>query len=252
MVADLRRLLSVAPMLAWLAAGSALAQEGGAVFDDKEEEAIQGIIADYLLDNPELVLRALQILQERQQAAEAEQARVALATHRDALERDPNSPVGGNPEGDATVVEFFDYQCPYCKRVAPDVERLIAEDEGVRIVYKEWPILGPPSVFAARAALAAREQDQYLAFHEEVMALDEITEASVLAVASDLGLDVEQLQEDMKAPEVDAHLEQTMQLAQALGITGTPAFVIGDRVVPGAAGYDALSGQVEAARAPAE
>lgn len=247
-MADLRLWLSAAAVLTWVAAGTALAQQPPPIFNDSEREAIEGIIADYILDNPEIVYRALQILQERQQAAEAERARLALEAHRHALERDPNSPVGGNPDGDVTVVEFFDYRCPYCKRVAPDVERLTAEDGKVRLVYKEWPILGPESVFAARAALAAREQDQYLALHERLMALEQVTEASVMAAASDVGLDIPQLREDMAAPEVEAHLRQSMQLAETLGITGTPAFVIGDQVVPGAASYDTLSGLVRAVR----
>jgi protein-disulfide isomerase len=171
-----------------------------------------------------------------------------LETHRSALERDPNSPVGGNPLGDVTVVEFFDYQCAYCKRVAPDVERLVQGDSNVRVVYKEWPILGPASVFAARAALAAREQDRYVEFHERVMSLDKVTEAGVMAIVRDLGMDAEQLRADMDAPEVAAHLEQTTQLAQALGITGTPAFVIGDELVPGAASAATLEKLVADAR----
>jgi protein-disulfide isomerase len=251
MVAEVGRWVGLALLFIGLAAPSARAQEAPAVFDETEQEAIEGIIADYILEHPEIIYRAIQVLQERQQAAEAERARQALAEHRDALERDQNTPVGGNPDGDVTVVEFFDYRCPYCKRVASDVERLIEEDANVRFVYKEWPILGPESVFAARAALAARKQDRYVDFHDQVMALEEVTEVSVMAVAEDLGLNLERLREDMEAPEVDAHLEQTMGLAQALGITGTPAFVVGDQIVPGAANFEALSGLVEAARDPA-
>jgi protein-disulfide isomerase len=247
-VADLRAWASAVLVGTWLVSGTALAQEAPGPFDDVEREAIEGIIADYILENPEIIYRAIQVLQERQQAAQAKAARLALETNREALERDPNSPVGGNPDGDVTVVEFFDYRCPYCKRVAPDVERLTAEDDDVRLVYKEWPILGPESVFAARAALAAREQGRYQDFHDRVMGLREVTEASVTAVAEDLDLDLERLREDMAAPEVQAHLDETARLARELGITGTPAFVIGDEVVPGAAGYDALSGMVGAAR----
>lgn len=249
-MADVRTWAGAVLIGTWLVTGSSLAQQAQGPFDGAEREAIEGIIADYILENPEIIYRALQVLQERQQAAQAEQARLALETHRDALERDPNSPVGGNPEGDVTVVEFFDYRCPYCKRVAPDVERLTTEDDEVRLVYKEWPILGPESVFAARAALAAREQGRYLDLHDRLMGLREVTEKSVMAVARDLGLDLERLREDMAAPEIDAHLQATARLAEALGITGTPAFVIGDEIVPGAANYGALSGMVEAAREP--
>jgi protein-disulfide isomerase len=214
-VADLRLWLSAAAVLTWVAAGIALAQQPSPIFDYSERAAIEGIIADYILDNPGIVYRALQTLQERQQAAEAERARLALEAHRDALELDPNSPVGANPDGDVTVVEFFDYRC---------------------LVYKEWPILGPES-FAARAALAAREQDHYLALHERLMALEQVTEASVMAAASDLGLDIAQLRDHMAAPEVEAHLPQFMQLAETLDITGTQA-----------ASYNTLSGLVEAVR----
>ena len=251
-MANLRAVPLAAALLVSLAVSSALAQEPSEVFDETEREAIEGLIADYILEHPEIVYRALMVLQERQQAAQAEQARLALETHRDALERDPNSPVGGNPDGDVTVVEFFDYSCPYCKRVAPDVERLLDEDRDVRLVYKEWPILGPESVVAARAALAAREQGRYLEFHDRVMGLKDVTEASVMRAARDLGLDADQLRADMSAPEVDAHIEQTMELAQALGITGTPAFVIGDQIVPGAVDYDALRELVAQARSSAD
>jgi protein-disulfide isomerase len=246
-----RNLLGAATLgglLMLAAATPSHAQEPAPAFDEGQRQAIEEIIADYILDNPELVYRALQVLQERQQAAEAERAKLALDTHREALERDPNSPVGGNPAGDVTVVEFFDYQCPYCKRAAPAVDGLVEGDGEIRVVYKEWPILGPVSVFAARAALAARQQDRYAEFHERVMALEKVTEAGVMAVVRDLGMDVDQLRADMDAAEVVAHLEQTNQLARVLGITGTPAFVIGDEIVPGAASRTALEDLVDRAR----
>ena len=241
-----RAWLAVACVLGFAAPIDAEGQEP--VFDDEERRAIEGVIEDYLLEHPEIVLRALETLQQRQESQAAEQVQAAIQANRAALISDPNSPIAGNADGDVTVVEFFDYRCPYCKRVVGDVEKLLETDDGVRLVYKEWPILGPESVFAARAALAAREQGQYLPFHQTIMGQREITEVSVMAAAEELGLDVERLRADMNAPEVEAHLQVTMQLSQALGITGTPAFVIGDELVPGAVGLDQLRQLVAKAR----
>lgn len=229
-------------------AGTAVADSHKTAFDDPERKAIESIVTDYLLENPEIILRALQVLEERKQAAKAAQEKSALAANRDALEQDPNSPVAGNPKGDVTVVEFFDYRCPYCKRVGPVVQRLRKEDANIRVVYKEWPILGPASVFAAKAVLAAREQEKYVEFHEKVMASRNVTETSVLNAAKELGLDLDKLRADMEIPQVKNHIEQTMELARALGINGTPAFVIGDRLIPGAADFATLSKAIADAR----
>lgn len=228
--------------------GTAVADSHKTTFDDRERKAIESIVTDYLLENPEIILRALQVLEERKQAAKAAQEKSALAANRNVLEQDPNSPVAGNPKGDVTVVEFFDYRCPYCKRVGPVVQRLRKEDANIRIVYKEWPILGPASVFAAKAALAAREQERYVEFHEKVMAARNVTETSVLNAAKELGLDLDKLRADMETPQVENHIKQTMELARALGINGTPAFVIGDRLIPGAADFVTLSKAVADAR----
>lgn len=230
---------------------AALADEHAGVFGERETRAIESIITDYLVDNPEVIIRALEVLQERERIADAERARAALEESRASLERDPNSPVAGNPDGDVTVVEFFDYRCPYCKRVTPTVTELLESDKNVRLVYKEWPILGEDSEFAARAALAAREQGKYLEFHEKVMDQRQVTEQSVLAASKELGLDVEKLREDMKSPKVDAHLEETMRLAEVLGINGTPAFVIGNQLIPGVASLEQMQAIVEEERSKA-
>lgn len=237
-----------ATSLAVYGAGTAVADSHKTAFDDREKRAIESIVTDYLLEHPEIILRALQVLEERKQAARAAQEKSALAANRDALEQDPNSPVAGNPKGNVTVVEFFDYRCPYCKRVGPVVERLRKEDANIRIVYKEWPILGPASVFAAKAALAAREQEKYVEFHEKVMAARNVTETSVLNAAKELGLDLDKLRTDMETPQVENHIKQTMELARALAINGTPAFVIGDRLIPGAADFATLTKAVADAR----
>jgi protein-disulfide isomerase len=172
---------------------------------------------------------------EQRQADAAEVARAdVLSNQRALLEQDTNAPVLGNPDGDVTVVEFFDYNCPYCRRAMDEVQGLMDADANVRLVYREWPILGEGSVFAAKAALAARKQGKYEEFHWAMMSMNgRAEEASVLRVAAEVGLDIDQLRLDMEAPEIDEHLTTSMSLAQSLGFNGTPSFVIGDELVPG-------------------
>ncbi len=245
----MRHLARIFALLAVLLLGGGtplLAEEP--VFDAREERAIREIVADHLRQNPEIILEAVRLLRERQARAEDDRRRQAIPRLRDRLERDPNSPVGGNPGGDVTIVEFFDYRCPYCKRVAPTVRELLERDGNIRLVYKEWPILGPDSEFAARAALAAREQGRYPEFHDRIMGLKRVDEASVLAAARELGLDVARLRADMRSPETERHLAETMELAERLGITGTPAFVVGEELIPGMADRATLEQLVARAR----
>jgi protein-disulfide isomerase len=148
-----------------------------------------------------------------------------------------------------TLVEFFDYRCPYCKQVAPAIASLLGEDKKLRIVYKEFPVLGPESVTASRAALASRKQGKYEALHRVLMDMKgQINDAAIFSAAKSVGLDIEKLKRDMQAPEIDAMLQANQQLAAALDIHGTPGFVIGDEVVPGAVGIDALRQMIAAVR----
>jgi len=198
-------------------------------------------VREYLLKNPEIIMEALQILQERQRAAEAENLKRTIAERSDELLHDPVAPVGGNPAGDVTLVEFFDYNCPYCRRVAPTIAELEQADSDLRVVYKEFPILGPGSQFAARAALASRKQGRYAPFHDALMHADgQLTAEAVVAIARTVGLDLEQLREDMRDPAIDRAITRNHRLAGELGITGTPSFVIGDRIIPGAVDRDTL------------
>lgn len=195
-------------------------------------------------------LQALQALEQRQAEEQAAAAAAALTADRETLDRDPNAPVIGNLDGDVTIVEFFDYNCPYCKRAMPEIEALLARDPNVRIVLREWPILSEGSAFAARAALAARAQGKYAEMHDALMKMRGKLEAdTVLRVAGELGLDVEKLQADMKAPEVEEHLATSMRLAEALNFNGTPSFVIGDQLLPGFVEKAELVEAVTAARA---
>jgi protein-disulfide isomerase len=227
-----------------------LAMPLSALAGEMDERRIKELVLEAIRENPGIVLEAVAIL-EQQQAEAADVARAdVLARQRDRLERDPNAPVLGNPDGDVTVVEFFDYNCPYCRRAMEPVQGLLDADRNVRLVYREWPILGEGAVFAAKAALAARKQGKYEAFHWALMAMNgKAQEASVLRVATEVGLDVEQLRADMASAEIDEHIQTSMELAQALGFNGTPSFVIGDELAPGLVQQSQLMEMVKAARA---
>ena len=202
--------------------------------DDLSEDRIKELVLEAIRENPEIVLEAVQIIEQREQERQAAAAATVLSENRDILENDPNAPVLGNPDGDVTVVEFFDYNCPYCRRVKPQIEALLDADPNVKLVYREWPILGDGSVFAARAALASREQGKYEEFHWALMGMaGRAEESTVIRVAEEVGLDVAKLRRDMNAPENDAHIAASMEMSRALGFNGTPSFVIGDALVPG-------------------
>ncbi len=217
-----------------------------------EQRALEQTIHQYLLDHPDVMLEVLDVLRARQQATAAENARANLAAHRDELVNDPASPVAGNPDGDVTLVEFFDYHCAYCKGVLKTVMTVLDEDPGLRMVFKEFPILGADSVAAARAALASRNQDadKYVEFHTALMSTrGRLTQPRILAIARDVGFDAERLEADMASPEITKAIERNLALAQALGINGTPSFVIGDQLIPGAVDLDALKQLIAQARA---
>lgn len=214
------------------------------------QEAIEKIIREYILKHPEVIMESIQAHQQRQRAAEAERAKQAIIARQGELLNDPGSPVSGNPAGDITVVEFFDYRCPHCKTVAGTVKKLMEEDSKIRVVYKEFPILGEESLVAAKAALAAHAQGKYLPFHDALMGASEpLTLASVLKIAAKVGLDVKKLRADMEAPQIRATIEKNRALAQAIGVNGTPAFIIGDDLLPGATDLASLKQLVARARA---
>ena len=210
------------------------------------EDQVKQLALEAILENPEIIMQAVAILQQR----EKERAASGANTVRLELESDPNAPNLGNPEGDVTVVEFFDYNCPYCRSAGQTVQALLAADENIRVIYREWPILGDDSVIAARAALAAREQGKYEAFHWALMNGEgRVTEALIFKVARDLGMDVAQLKADMVSPAVEAHIALSNALAQQLGFTGTPAFIVGDKTAPGMLSLDEITTLVAEARA---
>ena len=214
------------------------------------DERIKELALQAIRENPQIILEAVQILETEQANAQAQAQTQVLQDERDVLERDPNAPVLGNPDGDVTVVEFFDYNCPFCRRAMPEVQGLLDGDKNVRLVYREWPILGEGSVFAARAALASREQGKYEEFHWALMGMQERAEEdSIMRIAAEIGLDVEKLRADMEAPEIEEHIATSNRLSQGLGFNGTPSFVIGDNLVPGIIEEEELRSLVEDVRA---
>ncbi|WP_416221395.1 DsbA family protein [Pseudotabrizicola sp.] len=233
-----------------LVATFALALPEQSLSQEISDDRIKALVAETLRENPELVLEALQALEARQAEAQAATAASVLTKERTTLERDPNAPIFGNPDGDVTIVEFFDYNCPYCKRAMPEVNALMAEDTNVRLVLREWPILSEGSAFAARAALASRQQGKYAEMHDALMTMRGKVEAeAVLRVAGEVGLDIEKLKIDMQSPEVEEHIATSMRLAEALGFNGTPSFVVGDQLIPGFVEKPQLVEAVTAARA---
>jgi protein-disulfide isomerase len=235
-------------LAAALLAATPLARAADAV-TPAQKSAFEQIIHDYILQHPEVVIEALQSAEDKMKAQGEERARAAVVERRQELLEDPTAPVAGNPKGDVTIVEFFDYRCPYCKQVEPALEALLKEDRQLRIVYKELPILGKDSVYATRAALAARKQAKYDKFHTAMMAAKgQIDEKTVLQVAASSGLDIERLKSDMNASEIDDVIKRNYDLAQALDIHGTPAFVIGGELVPGAIDIATMKQKIAAAR----
>ena len=225
------------------------AQKETATLSAQQRSAMEAVIRDYLLKNPAIIRDAMMALQAKDALQREASTRQALQKHRIELLNDVDSPVGGNPHGDITVVEFFDYNCGYCKKASGGLKELAARDPNVRIVYKEFPILSQESTTAAKAALAARRHGKYEEFHYGLMAAEKTDDAAIQTLATKLGLDYSSLNKDMADQKWDAQLARNHQLANALGISGTPAFIIGDSLIPGAVDAEKLISLVNAERA---
>jgi len=224
-----------------------------AEFSSAQRSAIEKIVHEYLVQHPEVLQEAMAELQKRQEAAEAEKHKAAVKENAELLFNSPDQVVLGNPRGDVTFVEFFDYNCGYCKRAMADMLTLMQTDPKLRVVLKEFPVLGPGSVEAARVAIAVRMQDKtgkkYLEFHQKLLGgRGQADEKRALAVAREIGMDMNRIERDMKSGEVEKTLRQDFKLAEALGLNGTPSYVIGDDVVVGAVGLAALKEKINAAR----
>ena len=214
-----------------------------------DKKAIEKVLRDVLRTNPEIIVEAIKAHRAKQEANKALKAQETLASRRKELDGGALTPIGGNPKGTITVVEFFDYQCGFCKRVFPAVVTLLQTDKRIRYVYKEFPILGPASMIAARAAIATWKIDKtkYQPFHTALMSSrGQLSEGKIMRLAQDNGIDLKRLEKQMKEPAVYQELQNNLNLAQALNITGTPAFIIGNRIIPGAVPLEELKRLIDA------
>ena len=203
--------------------------------------SIDNAIERYIRTHPEVIEQSLQALEVKREAEEKARQKAALAIKQNELLNDPGSPVSGNLSGTVTLVEFFDYRCGFCKRTAAAVTQLQKDDPRVRVVYKDFPILGETSELAAKAALASKAQGTHQAFHEALLAsTHEMTKESILATATEVGLDVKRLETDMANPEWQTIIDRNRALAKDLGINGTPGFIVGTELVPGALDINGL------------
>jgi protein-disulfide isomerase len=222
-------------------------------FSKAQRGDIERIVHDYLVAHPEVLQEAMTELEKRQTAAETEKHKAAVKAHAKALFSSPDQVTLGNPNGNVTFVEFFDYNCGYCKRAMSDMLTLLKTDSKLKVVLKEFPVLGPGSVEAARVAVAVRMQDttgkKYLEFHQKLLGgRGHADRARALAVAKEVGMDMARIEKDMKSPEVEKSLRQDFKLAEALGLNGTPSYVIGDNVIVGAIGLQGLQEKINSAR----
>jgi protein-disulfide isomerase len=234
-------------------AGLALLRDSVPGIAAKPDASLEATIREYLLRNPDVVREALIELQRREEADEAQLRVAALEENNVLLYKSPRGVTVGNRGGDVAVVEFFDYNCGFCKRALADMDQLLSSDPKLMFVLKELPVLGQASVDAARVSVALRMQDadgnKYLDFHRQLLAMrGQVDGARALAIAEEIGADLARLKTDMNSKEIEATFNESTQLAQSLGINGTPSYVIADEVVPGAVGLDALKRRISAVR----
>src|SRR3979490_3297057 len=222
-------------------------------FSDGQRGDIETIVRNYLLAHPEVLEEAMAELSKRQTAAEAAKHEASVATHDEKIFNSPRGVTIGNKEGDVTFVEFFDYNCGYCKRAMADMLDLMKADPKLKVVLKEFPVLAPGSVEAAQVAVAVRMQDptgkKYLEFHQKPLGRRGAADkARAMAAAKEAGLDIGKIEKDLASPEVRATIEENFKLAEAMGMNGTPSYVIGKQVVIGAVGLDNLKEKIGVAR----
>ena len=224
--------------------GAITAITNGGEFNEQQRAAIGKIVKDYLVANPEIMVDVQTALEAKLEKEQAEKLKTFMAANAKTIYRNPESPTAGDPKGDITVVEFFDYNCGYCKRGLPEVQKLLEGDKKVRFVFKELPILSKGSEESAKVALATKKQGKYWEFHQAMLSQKgQANEASSMKAAEALGLDMDKLKTDMASKEVEDELAADKQLAKSMGINGTPHFLVGDKSIPGAP--DDLHAQLE-------
>lgn len=233
--------LGVFAFIAATATGAALGTQATGRVDASDKAAIEQIVHDYILEHPEIIPQAVEKLQARRVASSIDSSRQAIETpYAGAWE--------GAAKGDVTLVEFFDYACGYCRASLPDLAKLVGEDKGIKVVYRELPILSDESINAAKVSLLAAEKNQYMPYHRALYAAGKVTHETILAAAAKVGIDAKAAEAAIADGKYNAEIQSNIGLAQKLQATGTPTFVIGNQVLNGAVGYDALKAAVAAAR----
>ncbi len=220
-------------------------------FSPDQRQAIESIIKDYLVQHPEVLQEAMDALDKHQKEADAAKATTSIKDNMATIFNSPHQVVLGNPQGKITMVEFFDYNCGYCKRALPDMVDLLKTNPDLQFVLKEFPVLGPGSMEAAHVAVAARMQDptgkKYIEFHQKLLGgRGQADKARALAVAKEVGFDMARIEKDMDSDEVKTTIDEDMKLADALGVNGTPSYVVGDELIVGAVGLDELKSKINA------
>lgn len=235
----------------WVAAAVVVAGLGGAVLAagtgtaiaGTDKAAIEAIVRDYILNHPEIIPEAMTRLQNREVSQ-------LLESNRKEVETPFAGAVAGNPKGDVSVVVFFDYACPYCRQGHADVKKMAAEDGNVRVIYRDFPVLSPASDEAAMASLSAAQQGRYGAFHNAMFEQPgKVSHERTVAMVRVAGLNEGRTASDLAAPALKAEIKKNLELGRALGLTGTPSYIIGNRILSGAVGYDKLKEAVAEARA---
>lgn len=225
-------LLMAAPATAQDAGKAAEAKPAAAAGSVLSRADVENIVRDFITENPQLILSSVDAYQQRSMQ---EQQTAAVKMNQDRLFRNERSPFIGNEKGDVIMVEFFDYNCGYCKKVFPELQELVKQDSNIKIVFKDLPILGPSSEQASKWALAAQRQNKYFEYHAAVMKHQGQLNTDVLTkIATDIGLDIDRAKQDAEGTDVMIQLEQNRSLAGQMNISGTPAFILGEEIIPGA------------------
>jgi protein-disulfide isomerase len=234
--------MMVAGLAGLIGAGGVALTMASAPVNTTDRAEIEKIVREYILTHPEILPEAMQNLQSRELSK-------AVTENRKAIETPFGGAWEGAQDGDVTIVEFFDYACGYCRASLPDITRLLAEDKGLKIVYRDMPVLGEASLVAARASLLAAQKGNYINFHKALFASGRPSAAAVDAAMVKAGLNAGASHKDMQSAAIEAELGKTTNLQRALNLTGTPSWVIGDKVIVGAVGYDGLKKAIAEARA---
>ena len=218
-----------------------------------QKAAFAEFLDNYLVkEHPEVIMHAMQELQKRDQASAEQKTTESIKSNKAKIYDDAATPVGGNPKGDVTIVEFSDFQCGYCKMSEPFIEKILGEDKGIRFIYKDFPVLGPQSITAAKVALAVARQgnDKYVKMHDALLAKKEhLTDDMIYQAAKDAGADVEKAKKDANDDAMQKHIQANLDLGVEIGVRGTPMFIIGDKVYPGALQYEQLKKAIDDALA---